>query len=155
MKSLIMMMITMRVKTMGRNIEEGTMVGSMRKWMADDVFLRSVKYLKRRGRPPGSKNKPKERVDDPPRTPFDALRVLLQLERKEWSDLCGASVGTVRAIELGEIIANPALAKKMQEEARKLGVAVTMDELYAHVMPWGWTPDGSEPPDEDEAANEQ
>ena len=129
---------------MGRNIVEGGMVGSMRKWIADEGFKQSIKYLKKRGRPPGARNKPKV-FDEKPRTPFDALRVLLELERKDWADLCGASVGTVRAIELGEIVANPALAKKMQEEARKLGVAVTMDELYAHVMPWGWEP----PPNEE------
>ena len=34
---------------MGRNFEEGGMVGSMRKWIADEGFKQSVRYLKKLG----------------------------------------------------------------------------------------------------------
>jgi aryl carrier-like protein len=35
------------------------------------------------------------------------------------------------------VIPTVSLAKRMQEEARQRGIAVTLDELYQHVVPHG------------------
>ena len=75
-----------------------------------------------------------------PLTPFQALRYRLKLTTKQWSDLLGVSASTINASDRGVAIPEVQLAKRMIEEARKLGVAVTLDELYQHVVPLGLEP---------------
>lgn len=71
------------------------------------------------------------------RTPFEALRFALRMERKDWGELIDYSVHTLRLLESGSIICSVPLAKRMIEEARKMGIAITLDELYQHVIPSG------------------
>jgi len=108
---------------------------NMRYWEADKSFRDQIKEVKKRGRPKGTHVK--YDFDDDPRTPFEALRVLMLIPRVEWANTLDINIGTLGMIERGDKVPNPSLAKFMQEEARKRGVAVTLDELYQHVIPWG------------------
>ncbi len=108
---------------MGRNIPEGMQYGT--------VIIR-----KKRGRPTGSWMKDR----DEPRTPFEALRVQLKLGRKEWAERLGYSLSFLGTIEAGDGICNVPIAKRMIEEARKEGIAITLDELYQHVIAAGMEP---------------
>ncbi len=117
---------------MGRNTPLGTQNASMRKWESDQPFREQVKVVKKRGPKKGSTQKPD--FDADPRTPFEALRYLLKISRPQWEELLGVSQAAIGMIERGDIIAGVPLAKRMIEEARVRGVAVTLDELYQHVV---------------------
>lgn len=121
----------------GRNFKEGTHVPiSLKKYHPDSRFRELQVEMKRRGRPPGFEIA--QRYDDP-RTPFEALRFLLKLDRKEWCKINDCSLATLSAIENGGrngVVANVSLAKRMQDEARQRGIAITLDELYQNVIPW-------------------
>lgn len=122
---------------MSRNMLLGTQASSMKYWEADKAFREQVKIIKKKGRPKGSKSVNVQSTDDP-RTPFEALRVLLNIGRVEWGERLDISQGTVGSFERGDCIPNVSLAKRIQEEARKQGIAVTLDELYQHVIPHGY-----------------
>jgi DNA-binding XRE family transcriptional regulator len=72
-----------------------------------------------------------------PRTPFQALRMMTSMNQTEWSIVNQVSIGTITHAESGKVIPTVSLAKRMQEEARQRGIAVTLDELYQHVVPHG------------------
>lgn len=116
-------------------VPKGGQQESLRQWSASTQFRAETKLIRKRGRPKGSEVT-NDWTDDP-RTPFEALRVLLKVSRKEWCALLDCSPSLISQIERGEYIATVAMAKLMQEEARKRSVAVTLDELYQHVIPWG------------------
>ena len=118
---------------MGRNVPKGCESASTVDWrkMAQQALV----IRRKRGRPPNPENR-EWRVEEA-RTPFEAVRYLLELERKEWSEKIGYGVPMIGLIESGQNIPNVALAKRMIEEARKYGLAVTLDELYQHVIPFG------------------
>ena len=116
-------------------IPKGGQQESLRQWSASTQFRAETKLIRKRGRPKGSEVT-NDWTDDP-RTPFEALRVLLKISRKEWCALLDCSPSLISQIERGEFIATVGMSKLMQEEARKRGVAVTLDELYQHVIPWG------------------
>lgn len=77
------------------------------------------------------------RSDAVPKTPFQGLRMLLLLSQHEWSNILEVSIATVTHAESGKVVPTVSLAKRMQEEARQRGIAVTLDELYQHVVPHG------------------
>lgn len=77
------------------------------------------------------------RSDAMPKTPFQGLRMLLLLSQHEWANILGVSIPTVTHAETGKVVPTVSLAKRMQEEARQRGIAVTLDELYQHVVPHG------------------
>jgi hypothetical protein len=112
----------------------GVQQESLRQWESSATFRAETKIIRKRGRPKGSCD-PLDWTDDP-RTPFEALRILLKINRNEWKDRLGCSKALVSLVERGEYVATIGMAKRMQEEARKMGVAVTLDELYQHVVPW-------------------
>ncbi len=120
---------------MGKPFIDGTRAASLYKWGANAEFRNQVKEVKKRGRPVGTT---KDFVlNNDPRTPFEALRMLLRVTMTEWSEMLETSTSAISHIDRGNGIASVPLAKRMQEEARKRGVAVTLDELYQHVVPWG------------------
>jgi DNA-binding XRE family transcriptional regulator len=96
----------------------------------------SIVIKRKRGRIAG-KSIEKDFDESDARTPFEALRYKLRLSRKDWGELIGCSVSTIGMMESGEYVGSVGLAKRMVEEARKYGVAVTLDELYQHVIPQG------------------
>lgn len=106
-----------------RNHTEGTQIAS--------TFGKSYVIRKKRGRPPIKS------TWTGARTPFEALRYELRLERKEWGERIGYSIYALSLIESGKAICTVPLAKRMIEEARRNGIAVTLDELYQHVLPAG------------------
>ena len=128
---------------MGRNIPVGASVASVMNWRkmkkreeeGSSEGL-SIVVKRKRGRIAG-KSIEKDFDESDARTPFEALRYKLKLSRKEWGELIGCSVSTIGMMESGEYIGSVGLAKRMVEEARKCGVAVTLDELYQHVIPQG------------------
>ncbi len=67
---------------MSRNVPLGGQQDSLRQWSASTKFRAETKLIRKRGRPKGSEVK-NDWTDDP-RTPFEALRVLLKISRKEW-----------------------------------------------------------------------
>lgn len=71
-----------------------------------------------------------------PRTPFEKLRFDLKLTQIEWAKEIQMTHAAVSAVDRGHVIATVPVAKRMQEEARKRGIAVTLDELYQHVITW-------------------
>lgn len=118
---------------MGRNYIEGTSSANMMKWGANAEFKEALVEVKRRGRKVGGRNALKT---DDPRTPFEALRMLLNLRQDEWSRILDTTQSAISHTERGGVSASVPLAKRMQEEARQRGVAVTLDELYQHVLPY-------------------
>jgi DNA-binding XRE family transcriptional regulator len=96
----------------------------------------SIVVKRKRGRIAGNSIE-KDFDEGDARTPFEALRYRLRLSRKAWGELIGCSVSTIGMMESGEYVGSVGLAKRMVEEARKLGIAVTLDELYQHVIPQG------------------
>ncbi len=119
---------------MGRNTPLGTQVVNMSKWDSHQPFREQVKVVKKRGPKKGSYQRPDFTTD--PRTPFEALRCLLKISRPEWEKLLGVSQAGIGSFERGEMIASVPLAKRMIEEARVRGIAVTLDKLYQHVVMW-------------------
>lgn len=119
---------------MGKNIE-GTHLANMMKWGANAEFKETLHEIKRRGHKVGSRAALKT---DDPRTPFEALRMLLDLRQIEWSSMLDTTQSAISNMERGNVCASVPLAKRMQEEARIRGVAVTLDELYQHVLPYGY-----------------
>jgi DNA-binding transcriptional regulator YiaG len=73
---------------------------------------------------------------DLPRTPFEALRFQLKLTQTDWAECLEVSSAMISGAERGTTCASVPLAKRMQEEAWKRGVPVTLDELFQHVIPW-------------------
>lgn len=114
---------------------ECTRTANLYKWGANEAFRQQFKEIKKRGRPKGSTMD--FVLNSEPRTPFEALRMLLKISGVAWAKILDSSQSTVSHVERGVHIASIPLAKRMQEEARKRGVAVTLDELYQHVVPWG------------------
>ena len=88
---------------------------------------------KKRGRPRVEYRSKEFNVDKEPETPFEALRHLLKLTRKEWAEKIDLSPGYLAGFESGRKIPSIPLAKRIIEEARLLGVAVTLDELYQNL----------------------
>jgi DNA-binding XRE family transcriptional regulator len=68
-----------------------------------------------------------------PATPFHKLRQDLRVTQAEWSKICGIALTSLYKIERGENLPSLPLAKRMQEEAWRRGVAVTLDELFQNV----------------------
>lgn len=119
---------------MGHNIK-GTHNVSMMKWGASAEFKEQTHAIKKRGPQTGTK---RAFTEDEPRTPFEALRMLLKLRQIEWAGILDTSNCAISHLERGNTVASIPLAKRMQEEARARGIAVTLDELYQHVLPWGY-----------------
>lgn len=120
----------------GRNFPEGCeSMGSTVDWkkMAQQALV----IRRKRGRPVNYSPEREEWDLKDCRTPFETVRYLLELERKEWAARIGYGVPVIGKIESGQSLPNVALAKRMIEEARKEGLAVTLDELYQHVIPYG------------------
>lgn len=110
------------------------------KWIPSEEYQQEVRAIRRKGRPKGSKNAIPTDVYDTnlkPRTPFEALRIILKLSRTDWAEKLDISKASIAIIERGAGMVNISILKRMQEEARKLGVSVTLDELVMHVVPWG------------------
>jgi hypothetical protein len=126
---------------MGRNVVAGGQQESLRQWEASATFRAETKIIRKRGRPKGST--PNIDWTDDPRTPFEALRILMKISRKEWQERLGCSQSFISQLERGELVATVGMAKLMQEEARKEGINVTLDELYQHVIPWQVEPSSS------------
>ena len=126
----------------GRNFLEGTHVPLTLKTIDPEssaLFREASVVHKKRGRAMGTKmGIPEVNQEKEPSTPFEALRQVLKLPRSEWCKICNCSLNTMYNIELGKngCVANVALAKRIQEEARKRNVAVTLDELFQHVALW-------------------
>lgn len=115
---------------MGKNTKEGMTNYSLglKKYAPSNEFKEKV--IKRRGAKRGVLR------EIEPATPFAALRILLNITQREWCEVCDISLGIVCQVEKGHGVTNIAVAKRMQDEARKRGIAVTLDELYQHVIPW-------------------
>ena len=64
--------------------------------------------------------------------------MLLKLRQIEWAGILDTSTCAISHLERGNTVASIPLAKRMQEEARARGIAVTLDELYQHVIPLGY-----------------
>lgn len=73
-----------------------------------------------------------------PETPFRALRYQLGFPIEKWALIVDSTVSTLSHSERGRVIPLVPLAKRMIEEARIRGIAVTLDELYQHVLPYGY-----------------
>lgn len=121
---------------MGRNFIEGTQNVNLMRWGASAEFKEQTKVVKKRGRSVGSR-KPFAYIDNP-RTPFEALRMLLKITQTEWAKVLETSITAISHLERGMTAASIPLAKRMVEEARIRGIAVTLDELYQHVLPYGF-----------------
>jgi DNA-binding XRE family transcriptional regulator len=117
---------------MGSNEIPNTKRSSVKLWERPEGFEEKVYSTKRRGPPPLGMRK----ENPPPKTPVQALRYLLQMSQHEWANLLEVNIATITHSEVGKVIPTVALAKRMQEEARQRGIAVTLDELYQHVLPW-------------------
>lgn len=98
----------------------------------DDELIKS-----KRGRNNGQKIK-KRIIITSPRTPVEALRWILGLSITEWSNKVETLPRYIHHYESGHVHTPVRLAKRMQEEARKLGVSITLDELYQNVYPKGY-----------------
>lgn len=121
---------------MGRNTIQGTENANLMRWGASAEFKEQTHVVKKRGRSVGSR-KPFAYMDNP-RTPFEALRMLVKMTQTEWSEVLGTSMSAISHLDRGNSVASIPLAKRMQEEARLRGIAVTLDELYQHVIPYGF-----------------
>ena len=73
-----------------------------------------------------------------PRTPFEKLQFDLKMTKTEFANAIQMTVAAVSAVCRGSVCATVPVAKRMQEEARKRGIAITLDELYQHVIPWAF-----------------
>ena len=78
-----------------------------------------------------------DNFDREPITPIQALRYRMQVKFMDWIKMIDLSYNQAVMYERGGSIVPIDLGKRMQEEARKLGVAVTLDELYQNVVPRG------------------
>ena len=93
-------------------------------------------------KPGGMKKGDKKNFDavhkpgDLPRSPFEALRFQLRMTQVDWADCLEVSSAMISGAERGTTCASVPLAKRMQEEAWKRGIPVTLDELFQHVIPW-------------------
>jgi hypothetical protein len=74
--------------------------------------------------------------DEIPRTPFEALRFKLKLTQAMWAECIDSTPQMVASTDRGTTCASVPLAKRMQEEAWKRGIPVTLDELFQHVVPY-------------------
>lgn len=120
---------------MGRNIIKDSHNVNLMKWGASAEFKEQTKEIKRCGPKKGTK---RAFTEEEPRTPFEALRMLLKLRQAEWCVILDTSNCNLSHLERGNSVASIPLAKRMQEEARIRGIAVTLDELYQHVLPYGY-----------------
>ncbi len=80
-----------------RDLEDGCREESIRQWSASSDFRKNLKILKKAGRPKGSVNTPD--FTDDPRTPFEALRMLMKITRKDWCELLQCSMSLISHIE--------------------------------------------------------
>lgn len=82
----------------------------------------------------------KESIEHP-ETPFRALRYQLGFPIEKWAMILDSTMSTLSQSERGKVVPLVPLAKRMIEEARIRGIAVTLDELYQHVLPQGYNVD--------------
>ena len=122
---------------MGSNQIEGTTNhADMRLWkIPEGAKAVTIKRKKRIGR-----QMTKESMANP-ETPFRALRYQLGFPIEKWAMILDSTVSTLSHSERGNVVPLVPLAKRMIEEARIRGIAVTLDELYQHVLPQGYNVD--------------
>ena len=72
-------------------------------------------------------------VNPNPATPFEALRQNLKLTLTELAKLSGINYMELSYYERGYKIPKVDKAKCLQEISWKLGIPVTLDELYSHI----------------------
>ena len=119
---------------MGSNQIEGTTNHAhMRLWkIPEGAKAVTIASRKRSGR-----QMTKESMENP-ETPFRALRYQLGFPIGKWALIVDSTVSTLSHSERGNVVPLVPLAKRMIEEARIRGIAVTLDELYQHVLPYGY-----------------
>lgn len=115
---------------MGRNIEEGT--SGHHCVISVNGYQAQVK--KKRGRPNSGVYTPYKKKTDEPRTPFDLLLRQLEMTYTSMAKECGITISAVAAICRGSASASVPLAKRIQEVALQRGFAVTLDELFQHIL---------------------
>lgn len=71
-----------------------------------------------------------------PETPFEALRYLVNMTTRDWAKACECSQTLIVDVERGRRLPNIPLAKRMQEEALRCGIAITLDEMFQNVLSW-------------------
>lgn len=71
-----------------------------------------------------------------PTCPVDLLRERFGMTRKAFGELFDLRTKGIGQILLGKLFPSVPLAKAMQEEARRRGIAITLDEIYQNVVPW-------------------
>ena len=67
-------------------------------------------------------------------TPFAMIRKMLKMTRKEFAEACNVHIRTAFYIDTGKQYPTPLVAKRMQEVARRQGLAVTLDEIYQNLI---------------------
>jgi DNA-binding XRE family transcriptional regulator len=108
-----------------------------RRSILDNVGFQQTYKTNARGLKKGTKLSFEQatRIEEP-RTPFEALRFTLKIKQCDWAEMLQVTIPSLGAVERGTVCGSVPVAKRMQEEARKMGVMVTLDELYQHVVPW-------------------
>lgn len=122
---------------MGLNYIENTRTADTMLWKIPEADKEAmvIKRGIRRGR-----KKTDEQFENP-ETPFQALRYKLGLSGNQWALILDSNQSALSHSERGKVIPSVPLAKRMIEEARVRGIAVTLDELYQHVLPLNYTVD--------------
>lgn len=67
-------------------------------------------------------------------TPVAMIRKMLRMSRKEFSVACNININTLYLLDMGKIYPSPLMAKRIQEVARRNGLAVTLDEMYQNLI---------------------
>src|SRR5574343_266751 len=78
-----------------------------------------------------------DNFDREPVCPIQALRFKMQIKFKDWIDLIDLTYNQALMYERGRSMVPLDLGKRMQEIARRRGIAITLDELYQNVVPRG------------------
>lgn len=78
-----------------------------------------------------------DNFDREPVCPIQALRFKMQIKFKDWIDLIDLTYNQALMYERGRSMVPLDLGKRMQEIARRRGIAITLDELYQNVVPSG------------------
>lgn len=104
--------------------------------LVDGDYKKQFYQPSRRGRKAGSLTFDQIYKGELPRTPFEKLQFDLKLTKTEFAEAIQMTMAAVSAVCRGSVSATVPVAKRMQEEARKRGIAITLDELYQHVIPW-------------------
>jgi DNA-binding transcriptional regulator YiaG len=123
--------------------DRSTMQRTMRRQVDQDSLLNNSGFqqtyrIKAKGMQKGDKKNfdAVHKPGDLPRTPFEALRFQLRMTQVDWAECLEVSGAMVSGMDRGTNCASVPLAKRMQEEAWKRGVPVTLDELFQHVVSW-------------------